>query len=99
MTTKRINLADVKKVYSGRPGCMCGCKGSYRYSSTVTMAEVTKAAGYAPDHNFANDRQVKKVVETINAGLDSGLATCVEFNSEYVYAEVNGRAFCAYFNL
>ena len=24
-----FTLADVKTVYSGKPGCMCGCRGKY----------------------------------------------------------------------
>jgi len=24
-----FTLANVEKVYSGRPGCMCGCRGRY----------------------------------------------------------------------
>jgi hypothetical protein len=24
-----INIANVERVYSGRIGCMCGCKGKY----------------------------------------------------------------------
>jgi hypothetical protein len=26
-----FTLANVKKVYSGKPGCMCGCRGKYSY--------------------------------------------------------------------
>jgi hypothetical protein len=26
---KRIEFNRIQKVYSGRPGCMCGCKGKY----------------------------------------------------------------------
>ena len=25
----KIDIAKVKKVYSGRPGCQCGCRGNY----------------------------------------------------------------------
>jgi hypothetical protein len=25
-------LANVEKVYSGKPGCMCGCRGKYSYA-------------------------------------------------------------------
>jgi hypothetical protein len=26
-------LANVTKVYSGKPGCMCGCRGRYSYTA------------------------------------------------------------------
>jgi len=32
--TKLIDVNNVSKVYSGKPGCMCGCLGTYNYSST-----------------------------------------------------------------
>ena len=25
----KVDIAKVKRVYSGRPGCQCGCRGSY----------------------------------------------------------------------
>jgi len=25
-------LANVQKVYTGKPGCMCGCRGKYSYA-------------------------------------------------------------------
>jgi hypothetical protein len=28
-------LDKVTKVYSGKPGCMCGCNGKWTYSSTA----------------------------------------------------------------
>lgn len=28
-----IDLSKVFKVYSGRPGCMCGCRGKWTYAS------------------------------------------------------------------
>lgn len=28
-----INLNSVSRVYSGKPGCMCGCRGKYSESS------------------------------------------------------------------
>ena len=27
-----FTLANVEKVYSGKPGCMCGCRGKYSYA-------------------------------------------------------------------
>ena len=27
-----FTLANVKTVYSGKPGCMCGCRGKYSYA-------------------------------------------------------------------
>ena len=27
-----VSLDNINKVYSGKPGCMCGCKGTYNDS-------------------------------------------------------------------
>lgn len=32
--TSAMVLENVKKVYTGRPGCMCGCLGKYSYPET-----------------------------------------------------------------
>ncbi len=31
---KKLDVVNVERVYSGKPGCMCGCNGKYSYSST-----------------------------------------------------------------
>ena len=28
-----FTLANVQKVYTGKPGCMCGCRGKYSYAA------------------------------------------------------------------
>ena len=47
-----IDISKVSKVYSGRSGCMCGCRGKWSYAST---------AKHIPDYYEANvsDRSVK----------------------------------------
>ena len=30
-----VNIENVAKVYSGKIGCMCGCKGKYSYNEGV----------------------------------------------------------------
>lgn len=32
---KKIDITKVKKVYSGRPGCQCGCRGNYSTKPAV----------------------------------------------------------------
>lgn len=31
----KIDVAKVKQVYSGRPGCQCGCRGNYSSKPAV----------------------------------------------------------------
>jgi len=37
-----IECAVIGKVYSGRPGCGCGCRGNYSWSSTSIKRLVNK---------------------------------------------------------
>ena len=98
-----IKLEDVKMVYSGKPGCMCGCRGNYRYPSTVTVEQTIKVRGYKTDDDASgrsiNDRQVKKVVQFLNDAMsDPKTRDAVEQTNDSVYVELAGRAYCAYFN-
>ena len=94
-----IKIEDVKRVYSGKPGCMCGCRGTYRSPSTVTLAELSAAKGYEAEPKEINDRQVRKVVAILNKELADCRAENVEATEDYTYLEVDGRAYCAYFQL
>lgn len=51
-----ITLEDVESVYSGRPGCCCGCVGKHTYSSTCDAEILQKYAS-----GKSNDKQVKRV--------------------------------------
>ena len=37
-----IDFKNVKRVYSGRPGCMCGCRGTYNTSALSIKRAVNK---------------------------------------------------------
>jgi hypothetical protein len=61
-------LANVKKVYTGKPGCMCGCRGKYSY--TAGCAE--------SDYDEVNERSVKiifnKVMNNPKHKVEDGIA-------------------------
>jgi len=59
--TTQLDYSQVVRVYSGRPGCMCGCRGSYRYPKGTDVAEMDRRRGYA--NTTINDAQVKKVLK------------------------------------
>lgn len=95
---KAITAEQVMQVYSGRPGCMCGCRGNYRFNPEHLEA-VTKLNGYAPDAKNVNLTQVKKVVRLLKEQIENGNSTVtIDFGRfrHYVYAEVNGRAYAMY---
>lgn len=53
-----LKVDDVTQVYSGRPGCMCGCNGKYRAASQYRSL-VEKERGYAMSDDDVSDRSVK----------------------------------------
>jgi hypothetical protein len=64
-----MTVAEVQSVYSGKPGCACGCRGNHRYNSQH-VASASKNRGYAVTPEEVNDRQVKKVLEILKANTD-----------------------------
>jgi len=63
-----FTLANVQKVYSGKPGCMCGCRGKYSYASGCEE-------GY---DDQVNERSVKilfnKVMNNPKHKIEDGIA-------------------------
>lgn len=84
----QINLSKVYKVYSGRTGCMCGCRGKWSCASTAP----------ADDKRYTNvsDRSVKIVVgklmrEPMTKVEDFGDSRCYYFDNPET-----GRTLAAY---
>ena len=67
-------LANVIKVYSGKPGCMCGCNGKYSYTA---KSAVEDGPGYDVSE-FVNERSVKilfnKVMNNPEHKMDGNIA-------------------------
>ena len=61
-------LANVRKVYSGKPGCMCGCRGKYSYAQGCADSE----------YDEVNERSVKiifnKVMNDPKHKIEDGIA-------------------------
>src|SRR5208282_2130545 len=64
-----MTAAEVSSVYSGKPGCCCGCKGNHRYNSQHVVS-ASKNRGYAVTGSDINDRQVAKVLDVIQANVE-----------------------------
>lgn len=95
-----LTVQDILKVYSGRPGCACGCRGNYRYRKE-TVEEGTKSRGYAVDKSDINEAQVKKVLKFMQ---DYAARTDVDFadalimvKGDYVAYEVGNKVYVIYF--
>lgn len=88
LTIDAFTIDTVESVYSGRPGCMCGCRGNHRYAS-MRAAAASERRGCDVD---VNDAQVKRVLKI----LRDVPATDLEFGDRYVAAKINGRTYVAY---
>jgi hypothetical protein len=64
-----IQFDEVRKSYTGRHGCMCGCKGVYRIPTHYGIEAANNEAGYAA-HDRCSDRGVKAALAKVNAGID-----------------------------
>jgi hypothetical protein len=69
-----FTLANVEKVYSGRPGCMCGCRG--RYTTPEQSARSVKILF----NKVMNHPE--RIVEPGNAWLNTGTRNLVVYFKE-----------------
>ena len=85
-----MSTDDVLSVYSGRPGCCCGCKGKHRYNSKYQdVASVDR--GYNVDDDEVNDTQVKKILNLIKNN-----ESIVEDNGDHIALQTETRLYIVY---
>lgn len=89
MLTSPKVMEFVSRVYSGRPGCACGCRGNYRATKAWAHAH-PEVAEY---RKVVNEVQVKKVVNILRENLN-----VAKSYKNFLYIEnLNGRTFTVYF--
>ena len=64
-----VEPEQLMKVYSGKPGCGCGCRGIYRINPAMVEA-ATKERGYEYSEEEINFTTVKRVLKTMQARAD-----------------------------
>lgn len=69
-------------VYTGKQGCMCGCKGTYRYTA-LTRAEAGKRRGYEVSDGEVNESVVSRVINKVRAAENVEVAD--GFGDEQLY--------------
>lgn len=84
--TPFLKREDVLRVYSGRRGCACGCRGTYYVGKADAAHE--DASG-----STVSDAQVTKIVGTINA---SSRTARRHAEGDIVFFETEKRLFIAY---
>ncbi len=69
MKLKDLTIDKVMSVYSGLPGCACGCRGKHRYASAhVKIAG--KHRGYAVQSDEVSDRSVAIIFNRVKKHAD-----------------------------
>ena len=90
-----ITTHDILQVYSGRPGCGCGCRGSYRYNPEHVKEafENRKAIPKPSDFNAVQVRKVLGLMKQHPNELIWDLDSC----NPNVAWETESRYYWAYF--
>lgn len=80
----------VRSVYSGRIGCMCGCKGKHRYNPKHQV-EASADRGYPVTDEDVSIRSVKNILKKV-MGFDS-----TQVQDGYIlHTQVDGRQYAVY---
>ena len=61
-----LKVENVFKVYSGKPGCGCGCRGKY-YVNPAHREFADKERGYAYDDDEVTITQVQRILHEMQA--------------------------------
>ena len=88
-----VKPEDVLKVYSGRPGCGCGCRGTYRVNP-LHLDRANKERGYDYEANEVNFTQVKKILNILKAR--EGEVEVTETKTLIIYAIEAEKNFWVY---
>jgi len=84
-----IDTNKVLKVYSGRPGCWCGCRGKYSFASEFTAEGATRR-GYAVWPDEVSDRNVRMIVKRLNNNPNT------KIEDDIAFLELDNRVYAAY---
>ena len=96
-----IELSDVKKAYTGRQGCACGCRGTYHVASTFGIEQANRQTGWNA-YEKCSDRAVKMAVNKINKLIDwndpKDVAEHVHTDNNFAWYDFgNNRTVTVYF--
>ena len=77
-----LDVSKVATVYSGKTGCMCGCKGKYTYNEGVAHEDW---------QGTVNVRTVRMFTRQVMSDPR------VKYEDNYMYVEADGRIKVVYF--
>ena len=86
-----VTTYDILQVYSGRPGCGCGCRGSYRYNPAHMEEAKTDARSRILEKSDFNAAQVAKILRLMKQHPDE-----LKCDSVVIAWETDTRYYWAY---
>jgi hypothetical protein len=89
----KIHISDISSVYSGRPGCCCGCRGKHTYAS-AHRKWAGDDRGYKISDDEVSDVTVKRIVDKIERLVKEGAEMLIAGNN--VSVDTDTRTYIAY---
>jgi hypothetical protein len=92
------NKKNVVSVYSGRPGCMCGCRGKHSYSKKHRKYS-SKERGYNITVEEISDVTVTRMINKFEKLIKNGWHNDVHVDElrNYMFFETPTRHYVIYF--
>lgn len=103
--TNKEKLVELERVeknelamcsYSGRPGCMCGCKGKYSYTKKLQKFS-GKNRGYSVRNDEISDISVKRMINKFKKLLKNDENVKFNKGERYFFYETPTRYYAIYF--
>lgn len=96
-----IDVSKVRSVYSGRPGCACGCRGTYKHAA-AHRASAQAHQGYPIADDEVSDRSVTLIVNKIARIADGEQPGFIEYVCSDFVSAYNGpetRSYTLYWDV
>lgn len=91
-----IDSSRITKVYSGRKGCACGCRGTYSYA----VRYASQRPSYYEGSDGVSDRRVRAVAARVESLLREGdRVQRVIFNDDWIGVDLTtNQTYTLYFD-
>lgn len=86
-----LDISKVTRVYNGKIGCMCGCRGKYS-TNPAYKEQVSKERGYPVGDDECSERSVRIIARKVLSNPNN------VYEDNYVFVEQNGRIQVVYFS-
>jgi hypothetical protein len=81
-----LTINDIAQIYSGKPGCCCGCLGTHSYNE-IHLKESSESHGYeisSATAKIATNRSLNRMLNLFKKNSDKieFLDTCISFETD-----------------